>query len=228
MQLDSYYCGEDTHIHFTRQQASDFAKGVAGDFNPIHDVTAKRFCVPGDLLFSVALARYGLSQRMRVVTLEFPYTTAPSVQVRDSHGKTCLSMERSGPRTGDADIIGAITRCYVQFSGQTFPHILVPLMAEHQLMINPDRPLIIYESMSIELERLDFTAPRLELSGARLDIDGKRGDAHLEFAVKSGDEVVGRGAKSMVLSGLRPYAADSIEALVSNYMARKNSFAAGA
>jgi len=237
MQLDSYYCGEDTHIHFTRQQASDFAKGVAGDFNPIHDVTAKRFCVPGDLLFSVALARYGLSQRMRVVfsgmvgdgiTLEFPHTTAPSVQVRDSHGKTCLSMERSGPRTGDADIIGAITRCYVQFSGQTFPHILVPLMAEHQLMINPDRPLIIYESMSIELERLEFTAPRLELSGARLDIDGKRGDAHLEFAVKSGDEVVGRGAKSMVLSGLRPYAADSIEALVSNYMARKNSFAAGA
>jgi len=187
--------------------------------------------------FSLALARYGLSQRMRVVfsgmvgdgiTLEFPQTTAPSVQVRDSHGKTCLSLERSGPSTGDTEIIGAITRCYVQFSGQTFPHILVPLMAEHQLMINPDRPLIIYESMSIELERLDFTAPRLELSGARLDIDGKYKRQHLEFAVHSGDEVVGRGAKSMVLSGLRPYAADSIEALVRNYMARKNSFAAGA
>jgi hypothetical protein len=237
MQLDSYYHSEGSHVRFTRQQASDFAKGVAGDFNPIHDVDAKRFCVPGDLLFSVALERYGLSQRMRVVfagmvgdgaILEFPRSTAPSVQVRDGHGKVCLSMERSGPRTTDRDLIRALTRCYVQFSGQAFPQILVPLMARHERMINPDRPLIVYESMSIELDRLGFGSTRLELSDAHLDIEGKRGDAHLEFAVLSGNEVIGRGAKTMVLSGLRPFAAERIDALVNDYLARKSSFAAGA
>jgi hypothetical protein len=148
--------------------------------------------------------------------------------VHDTHGRTCLSLKRAGPTTTDLATICAIIHCYVRFSGQAFPHILVPLMSEHQLMVNPDRPLIIYESMSIELQHFDFENPRLELTDARLDSHGKRGDAHLRFAVKSGDEVVGHGAKSMVLSGLRPFIAEEINALVSDYMARKNRFAADA
>jgi hypothetical protein len=237
MELDDFYCGEGDHVRFTRQQASAFAKGVAGDFNPIHDVDNKRFCVPGDLLFSVALQRYGLSQQMRVVfsgmvgdgvTLDFPATAAPAIEVLDAHGKTCLSLKRSGRTTTDLATICAIIHCYVQFSGQAFPHILVPLMAKHQLMINPDRPLIIYESMSIELQHFEFDAPRLELTDARLDTRGKRGKAHLRFEVKSGGEVIGHGAKSMVLSGLRPFRADEINVLVNHYVARKNRFAAGA
>ncbi len=237
MQLDDFYCGEGGHVRFTRQQASAFAKGVAGDFNPIHDVDNKRFCVPGDLLFSVALQRYGLSQQMQVVfsgmvgdgvTLDFSATTAPVIEVQDTHGRNFLSLTRSGRTTTDLATICAIIHCYVQFSGQAFPHILVPLMAEHQLMVNPDRPLIIYESMSIELQHFDFETPRLELTDARLDAHGKRGEARLRFAVKSGDEVIGHGAKSMVLSGLRPFIADEIETLVNDYMARKNRFAVGA
>jgi hypothetical protein len=237
MRLDDYFCSEGDEVRFTRQQASAFAKGVAGDFNPIHDVDNKRFCVPGDLLFSVALQRYGLSQQMRVVfsgmvsdaaTLNFPATAAPAIEVHDAHGRTCLSLQRSGRSTTDLATICAIIHCYVQFSGQAFPQILVPLMAEHQLMINPDRPLIVYESMSIELQHFDFDSPRLELTEARLDTRGKRGDAQLSFAVKSGDEVIGHGAKSMVLSGLRPFIAQEIDTLVSDYMARKNQFAAGA
>jgi len=237
MQLDDYYNSEGDGICFTRQQASDFAKGVAGDFNPIHNVDAKRFCVPGDLLFSVALQRYGLSRKMRVVfsgmvgdgvTLDFPETAEASVSVRDSHGKTCLSLHRSGPATSDPGTVCGIIQCYVQFSGQAFPHILVPLMAKHGLMVNPERPLIIYESMGIELDSLAFDTPRLELTDARLDIQGKRGDAHLQFAVKSGDRIIGHGAKSMVLSGLRPFVPDEIETLVNDYMTRKNSFMADA
>lgn len=237
MQLDDYYFSEASGVRFTRQQASDFAKGIAGDFNPIHNVDAKRFCVPGDLLFSVALQRYGLSKKMRVVfsgmvgdgvTLDFPDTADSSVSVRDSHGKTCLNLQRSGPVTTDLGTVCGIIHCYVQFSGQAFPHILVPLMAEHGLMVNPERPLIIYESMSIELDSLTFDTPRLELTNARLDIQGKRGDAHLRFAVMSGNRIIGHGAKSMVLSGLRPFVPDEIETLVNDYMARKNNFVAGA
>ncbi len=237
MHLEDYYCTDGNRIRFTRQQASDFAKRIAGDFNPIHNVDAKRFCVPGDLLFAVALQHYGLSEKMRVifsgmvgdgVGLEFPEAGDGAITVRDSHGKSCLDLQRSGATTTDTKSLCGIIRCYVQFSGQAFPHILVPLMAEHGLMINPERPLIIYESMSIELDSLQFEAPSLELTEARLEIHGKRGDTHLRFAVKADGRVVGRGAKSMVLSGLRPYVPDQIEELVNDYMARKNGFLAQA
>ena len=53
MNLEKYYTLDGSRLSFTRQQASDFAKSVAGDFNPIHDIDSKRFCVPGDLLLDV-------------------------------------------------------------------------------------------------------------------------------------------------------------------------------
>ena len=55
------YCPIDNDkITFTRQQGSDFAKQVADDFNPLHNIDAKRFCVPGALLFSIVIAKSGL------------------------------------------------------------------------------------------------------------------------------------------------------------------------
>ncbi len=236
MELDNYYSQDNDHIVFTRQQASDFAKRVAGDFNPIHDVDAKRFCVPGDLLFSLSLHRYGLSQRMRVqfsgmvgdgTSLVFPDSDAPKLEITDTDGKGYLSLERSGNTSHDTDQINALTRCYVQFSGHTFPHILVPLMADHQLMINPDRPLVIYESMSISLDSLDFETPELELQNAELNIQGKRGDARLSFTVKSNGTDIGRGEKTMLLSGLRPFDQEKIDSLVADYMACKQGYQGG-
>ena len=61
MFLDKYYSEVGTKVQFTRQQGSGFAKEIADDFNPLHDPDAKLFCVPGDLLFAIALAKYGLS-----------------------------------------------------------------------------------------------------------------------------------------------------------------------
>ena len=64
MNIEKYYRLEDSKLSFTRQQASEFAKTEAGDFNPIHNVDSKLFCVPGDLLFSVIIHHYGLRQIM--------------------------------------------------------------------------------------------------------------------------------------------------------------------
>jgi hypothetical protein len=235
MRLEDYFDSDGERVHFSRRQASDFAKRVAGDFNPIHDMGSKRFCVPGDLLFAVALNRYGLSQRMRVVfsglvgdgvTLEFPACHEPELEVRDTQGKSYLRLECSGDNSRNRDLIDAVTRCYVQFSGQTFPDILVPLMTQQDLMINPDRPLVIYESMSIELDSIDFDSPALDLTDATLTIaaNRKRGEAELRFAVRSGETTVGQGSKRMLLSGLRPLEPQRIEALVDDYLARKHSF----
>jgi len=55
MNLEKYYTLSGSRLSFSRQQASEFAKSVAGDFNPIHNVDSLRFCVPGDLLFSVII-----------------------------------------------------------------------------------------------------------------------------------------------------------------------------
>ncbi len=232
MQLHDYYRSEGNKVCFSRQQASDFAKNVAGDFNPIHNTDAKRFCVPGDLLFAVALHRYGLSQKMRfifsgMVTDEaviFPDACSHNVTVSDDHGKQYLTIERNGDNTHNPELINELTRNYVAFSGQTFPHILVPLMEQNGVMINPERPLVIYESMVIDMQRLDATAPTLELANSHLDVDGKRGNATLEFNLMANGKIIGRGTKSMVLSGLRPFDGAQVSALVDTYAAWKEAY----
>jgi len=80
-------------------------------------------------------------------------------------------------------------------------------------MINPERPLVIYESMAINMDRLDIKNPELELAKSTFDVNGKRGSVCLEFNLKSGEEIVGTGKKKMVLSGLRAFDQDSIDQL---------------
>lgn len=233
MFLNNYYNSNSGSIHVSRQQASNFAKKVAGDFNPIHDEDAKRFCVPGDLLFALVLNNYGLSQHMNFtflgmvgdgIDLVFPEISNEPITISDSNGKDYLSIEHEGEISTDPELIQNLIRHYVAFSGQTFPHILVPLMAKHNVMINPERPLVIYESMAINMNRLDIKNPELELANSTLDVEGKRGRVCLEFNLKSDGEVVGTGKKNMVLSGLRGFEQETIDQLVNNYATRKQAY----
>ncbi|MEX2365607.1 MAG: DUF3581 family protein, partial [Pseudohongiellaceae bacterium] len=67
MFLDAFHTQHtDNTISISAEQGSAFAKEIAGDFNPIHNIGAKRFVVPGDLLFALVLNRYGLSKSMSV------------------------------------------------------------------------------------------------------------------------------------------------------------------
>ncbi len=228
--IDQFFNEKSGFISFSRQQASDFAKKVAGDFNPIHDPDAKRFCVPGDLLFAVVLAKYGLSQHMRFkflgmvgdeAVLKFPEKMANKLSISDEKGKEYLTVEASGDTNNEESLIDLLIRRYVEFSGQTFPHILVPLMREHQVMINPKRPLVIYESMSIDMVSMDVSDITLELTGSRLEVNGKRGDATLEFSLLASGKVIGKGEKTMVLSGLRAFDEVVITQLVEDYNTSK-------
>jgi len=224
------FCPIDSEkISFTRQQGSDFAKQVADDFNPLHNVEAKRFCVPGDLLFSVIIAKAGLHKEMSFnfsgmvsdnVALTFPNEIKKSFDLVDDKNKTYLTVEASGEKTHCPSLINALTKAYVDFSGHTFPDILVKLMAENNVMINPARPMVMYQCMEINLERLDINTLSLQLAQTSLTIEAKRGDAWLEFDLISEGEVVGHGKKHMLLSGLREYCQDNIDAMVKQY---KNS-----
>lgn len=64
MFIENFFKKSAHTISFTREQASQFAKEVADDFNPLHDIEAKRFCVPGDLLFSVILSQAAIHKEM--------------------------------------------------------------------------------------------------------------------------------------------------------------------
>lgn len=232
MQLEDYYSKNNSTVSFSREQGSNFAKHVAGDFNPIHDIDSKRFCVPGDLLFSLALANFGLSQRMRFsfsgmvsdgIVLDFRDTGSDTLTIVDENGKEYLNIERDGECSTDATLIQNLTRDYVAFSGQTFPHILVPLMSEHNVMINPDRPLVIYESMTIDLKTLAISNPTLELNDASLEAHGKRGEVRLKFSLDENGSIIGTGEKRMLLSGLRAYDPDKVSDLVDTYNAHKQN-----
>ena len=228
------YCPIDgEHISFTRQQGSDFAKQVADDFNPLHNIEAKRFCVPGDLLFSVIIAKAGLHKEMSFnfsgmvndgIALTFPNEINGNFAVNDDKDKTYLSVEASGEKTHCPSLIDALTKAYVDFSGHTFPDILVKLMTDKNVMINPARPMVMYQCMKINLERLDIKTLSLKLAQTSLSIEGKRGDAWLEFDLISEGEIVGHGKKHMLLSGLREYCQDSVDTMVAQYKDSKKNY----
>jgi hypothetical protein len=225
MFLDAYLGGDADRPRVSAAQGSAFAKDIAGDFNPIHDADNPRFCVPGDLLFALVLTRFGLSSRMDfhftgMVGADVPLRLAADddrVLVQDDTGKTCLSASRAGATTRDPALIESLVRRYVAFSGHNFPHFLVPLMERHGVMINTDRPLVIYERMSFALSRLDCPPDDLQLTDSTLDSAGRRADAHLRFALTAGGERIGEGAKKLVLSGLRPLDQAALDGLVARY-----------
>lgn len=232
MFLNRFYSEENGFIQVSAEQASQFAKGIADDFNPIHDPGSRRFCVPGDLLFALVLSKYGLSQNMSFrfsgmvgasTPLAFPDSQATHLEIVNDKGKDFLDIERSGEVTHNPGKIEAMIRNYVVFSGHNFPGILVPLMAEHEVMINPDRPLVIYEGMSFNLEHLDFSEPELELSKSSLRVSGKRGDAQLHFNIIDGGRSVGTGLKKLVLSGLREYDETTVKDLCDQYQSLKDN-----
>jgi len=235
MFIEQYYNQTSTgHINFSRQQASDFAKKVADDFNPLHNIDAKRFCVPGDLLFAVILAKSGLHKKMSFtfsgmvtdsVKLKFPQEINENAVVIDDNDKEYLQIKAAGEHSSNSQLIDSLTKAYVGFSGHTFPHILVKLMAEHNVMINPARPMIMYQNMSIDMISLAVEDVELRLSKTTLSIDGKRGDAYLEFDLLSNNEIIGHGKKHMLLSGLRTYCQETITQVVEQYNQSKSEFA---
>ncbi len=235
MNLEYYYNLDGARLSFTRQQASKFAKSVAGDFNTLHDVDSTRFCVPGDLLFAVIIQHYGLRQTMGIsfsdmvddsVNLILPEVEAREISIYDENDRKYLDVSTDGARTTDPKLIESLIRSYVEFSGHSFPHVLVPVMKENKIMINTDRPLVIYDHMRISLDTLDIDSVDLELSGCEFRIYGKRGDIALNFDLLHDAEAIGKGQKKLVVGGLREYEQDRIDELVAAYTARKEQYLA--
>jgi len=233
MNMDKYYHLENSNLSFTRQQGSDFAKLVAGDFNPIHDPESKRFCVPGDLLFAVMIRHYGLRQIMGFsfsgmvnddVTLHLPKVQAREISIYDDNDKKYLDISSNGETSRDETLIDSLLTNYVQFSGDTFPNVLVPLMKQNNVMINTERPLVIYDHMRIALDTLDINEVSLTLADSQFRLYGKRADVALNFDLNCNGETIGKGQKKMVMSGLREYDQASVDELVSAYNQRKENY----
>lgn len=233
MDLSRYYSESDSGVSVSKQQASAFAKSVAGDFNPIHDVDAKRFCVPGDLLFSILLERFGLCDSIHVdfsamvgadSAIPLPEQLEAVTQIGNGSDKVYLTLSRGDALDVSSEVIANLTKQYVMFSGKTFPDILVELMREHKVMINPDRPLVIYKDMAIRLDSLSDAPVELQYAGASMVVDGKKGQATLRFKFLQNGEQVGDGEKNMVLSGLREYDQTAMQAIVDLYNQWKSNY----
>ncbi|MDP4546158.1 DUF3581 family protein [Marinobacter sp. MDS2] len=231
MFLDRFYSMENDRVVITAGQASLFAKEVAGDFNPIHDVDARRFCVPGDLLFAIVLSRFGLSSTMTFkfqnllgaeVPLEFRESGDGTIEVCDEAGKIYIEVSRSGERTHDEKAIEEFIRCYVSTSGKNFPHTLKPLMESHGVMFNPERPMVMYQSMSFTLRQLDTSNPDLQLRDSKLEAAGKRGNVTLDYDLLSHGEPVGEVSKHIMLGGLREYCPQAMEQVIEEFYRLKS------
>lgn len=233
MDLQPFFQQSQQGLQISRAQASAFAKEIAGDFNPIHDVTAKRFCVPGDLLFCLLLSHYGLSEQMRLsfdgmvdehTLLLLPEKSEGDLRLCDAQGKCFLQVQHQGDSLRNESIISSFCRQYVQFSGQNFPYILVPMLREKQVMFNVKRPFVIYDSMSFQLDTLALTAPMLSLAGTELLVNGRRGEANFLFDITDQGRRVGSGSKKLLLSGLQPFVEEEMQTLIENFLAAKGGY----
>ena len=236
MFVDAFHSKTDGSIRISAEQASRFAKDIAGDFNPIHDSDSRRFCVPGDLLFALVLAYYGVSEHMHFsfkgmvgdgVALQFSEHEDGSLDVIDEAGKVYLQVERSGSVIREPDAVEAFIRRYVAFSGRNFPHFMKPLMEKKGVMFNPDRPLVIYDSMGFELQGLEADGLDLDLVDATMEVAGKRAESVLDFAIRAGDWQLGRGSKKLLVSGLREYNEERLQQFISEFTRRMEAYHAG-
>jgi hypothetical protein len=233
MFLDQFHSANNTKVTISAEQGSSFAKDISNDFNPIHDPGSKRFCVPGDLLFALVLGRYGISEKMSFnfagmvsadTELSFPKSPSDHFKIVDGREKSYLEVSRSGQVAKNAAAIESLTKNYVYFSGQNFPHLLVPIMAENNIMINPQRPLVIYDSMSLQFDTLDLVEPTVELAGTSFKAEGKRGDVQFELRLMDQGKQVGSGVKTLILSGLREYQQEAVDGMVTGYLASKDRY----
>lgn len=251
MDITDFFNKDGSAVFFEESEASRFAKSVAGDFNPIHDPGSKRFCVPGDLLFSVVLNQYGVSETTHVefagmlggnTQMILPDDADGTMDIVDANGKPLLHVTLTGKQFHNPDFIAALCSEYVKFSGQTFPDILVPLMRDAGAMINPARPLVIYKDMTIKFddavnslftdasEPEQLTSPigtRLTLESAdhQISADGRKGGVRLSFNIKVDGKQIGTGEKNMLLSGLREYDESAMMAIVDQYNAWRREYA---
>lgn len=239
MKVDDYYKYTEAQpsgtLTFTREASSTFAKEMAGDFNPIHNPDARRFCVPGDLLFAVVLNLYKARAKMNFefeqmvddrVTLAVPLQEH-GLRMVDDAGKCYLDVAFSGDMV-ESDVANqSLIAAYVKFSGQNFPYLLTDLMKNHGVMINPQRPLVIYRRMSIELHDTKCDDFDLVQTESTLKVDGKKGEVELHFNIVSEQKVVGTGCKNMLLGGLLEYQQDVIDELVTEYNSIKSQYQSG-
>lgn len=237
MLLDSFYQSEGTAISISAEQGSQFAKSLAGDFNPIHNPGHRRFCIPGDLLFAIAMQHFGLSQTMQVqfkslvdadqrlfMPASKPLTSSQHHTIHDDRERIIMELTQSGQMTSEDVRLEQVIRAYVAFSGQNFPHVLVPLLEQHQVMFHPKRPFVIYDSMSLQLDRLDFTNPTLELTERTLKQSDRRADVTLSFIWKDGLDIIGTGSKTLIMSGLQPYDGAAMTEVVANFLTAREAY----
>ena len=99
---------------------------VATDLNPIHDHDPKRFCVPGDLLFTGTIRRLGLYQSMhfdlsRMLAVMFTFNTHQRLKkvgtfITNSTGKKLVGIDITGKRLSNQSFAARFALDYVHLS----------------------------------------------------------------------------------------------------------------
>lgn len=232
--FSAFYTLKKQELTVAPEQASRFAKNVAGDFNPIHDADDRRFCVPGDLLFAVILENVGLYQQM-----SFTFDarmTAETVGVLNSDGeqsgaiidrrseKPLVNFNYASKKIESKPLVHRFIKNYVAFSGQNFPYLLDPVLKSNDAMFNPKSPLVMYQSMDFTLNPKDESEIEVDYTHADFEAQGKRGYVTLNFDFMQKNSNIGQGKKQLLISGLRPYDEAAMQAIIESFLERKKQF----
>ena len=230
MFVDQYYTCHEENFYFPKHKSSAFAKQIAKDFNPLHDVKNRRFCVPGDLIFSAILSKFGANKEM---TFDFKrmingiealnvVSSNESISVKNIQNEEMISIHRGGEITHDKVFINGFIRSYVEFSGKMFPEVILNAMKKSGVMPSLKRPLIIYVKMSFSLNVFSSNRPQVMLRETVFEKLGRKGVMSLYFDVWVNGEIIGFGEKKIFIGSVCPCDPSALQVYINSYNARNN------
>ena len=97
-------------------------------------------------------------------------------------------------------------------------------MADNGVMITPSRPLVIYESMSLTMKEVLFDKVSTEVDDVFMEMTGKRAKVAISFTLSSEKQIIGAGAKNLVIASLRPYDQDLCSIMVNEYLKKRDAY----
>lgn len=219
MDISEYYDCIDGEIHFNDLKASQFAKNVSNDQNPIHDHDNKNYCIPGDLIFSMCADVLGLGSETDLY-LHHPIGKNSSILIKEAKDGFYLGRDQSGIKiftyrkngeTTDICDTGNFLNCFARVTETLFEDAIHPQLKQKGLMINPSSPSVVLTSISIRKSENSKPVHKIKPDESVATGNVKRAKVTAKYTMNDlYDNSIGEARKTLFISGLREYCVASM------------------
>lgn len=202
-------------FRFIPTACSAYARNVAKDFNPIHSHLAKKYCVPGDLIFALITEMHGAHNYMRVDFLNrvgaecklFFDTKRIALALLDVDKKLYAELATAGDKSVCPKRLKTVSNVVVSCTSGYFPYKLIDNLREENVMLSIRRSMVMLKSIEVELRNIHSASSLVaKYQSSGLELSGKRGEVKVYFQLFDDDGIsVGFVTKTVLIIGIEKF-----------------------